>query len=127
MRRRRQRQERAVLAGYQALAPRECEVLSCQRIGHEPLAVLLVGGEALDGVDAVGERGRALVRRKVAEEVCAAARDGLAPVARVLEELSLLRRVDVIANDAGNHVGASPSLDADAAIHATSGVIDAAA
>src|SRR3546814_8548577 len=83
MRRRRELQENPVLAADKLLLLREAVVLAAEGIGGEARAVGLVGGQALDRVDAVGGGGGALVRREVADEVGAAARDRLAPVARV--------------------------------------------
>src|SRR3546814_15925835 len=59
-------------------------------------AVGFVGGQALDAVDAVGGGGGALVRREVADEIGAAAWNGLAPVARIGLELRLLAGIDQI-------------------------------
>src|SRR3546814_20053508 len=87
MRRRRELQENPVLAADKLLLLREAVVLAAEGIGGEARAVGLVGGQALDRVDAVGGGGGALVRREVADEVGAAARDRLAPVARVGLEL----------------------------------------
>src|SRR5512138_176960 len=81
MRRRGQLQENPVLAQDEAFLAGEAVVLLAERVGGEAGAVGLVGGQALDRVDAVGGGGRALVRREVADELGAAARDRLAPVA----------------------------------------------
>src|SRR3546814_17980232 len=103
MRRRRELQENPVLAADKLLLLREAVVLAAEGIGGEARAVGLVGGQALDRVDAVGGGGEALVRREVADEVGAAARDRLAPVARVGLELRLLEGVDLVADAAGDH------------------------
>src|SRR5262249_32254320 len=118
--------DRAILACEEALAPGELEVLSSQRVSREPQLVLFIGSQALDRIDAVGERGRAFVRREEAYEVGTAAGDGLAPVAGILLELGLLRRVDMIADNAGNH-GASPSLNWIKEVDASRKVADASA
>ena len=74
MRGRGQFQEGAILAYQETLALRELVILSRQRVGSEPRFVRLVGGEALDRIDAIGKRRGALVRREVADEIGAAAR-----------------------------------------------------
>src|SRR3546814_8768098 len=87
MRCRRQLQENAVLAADELLLLCEAVVLLAEGIGGEARAVGFVGGQALDAVDAVGGGGGALVRREVADEIGAAAWNGLAPVARIGLEL----------------------------------------
>src|SRR3546814_9497532 len=69
MRRRRELQENPVLAADKLLLLREAVVLAAEGNGGEARAVGLVGGQALDRVDAVGGGGGALVRREVADEV----------------------------------------------------------
>ena len=96
-------EEGPVLAQQEALGLGEGVVLAPLRIGGEAGAVGLVGCEALDVVDAVGQGGRALVRGEVANEVGAAARDRLASGAGVALEMGLLGRVDLVADDAGQH------------------------
>jgi len=101
-------QERAILAHEETLALRELVILSRHRVGREPGFVLLVGGEALDRIDAIGKRRGALVRREVTDEICAAARDNLPPnCGALLFEFGLLGRVDVVADYARNHGGRS--------------------
>src|SRR5512138_1085150 len=111
MGRRGQLQEDAVLAQDEAFLAGEAVVLLAERVGGEAGAVGLVGGQALDRVDAVGGGGRALVRREVADELGAAARDRLAPVARVGLEQRLFEGVDLVADEAGDH-GASGAVAA---------------
>src|SRR3546814_14509746 len=89
MRRRRELQENPVLAADKLLLLREAVVLAAEGNGGEARAVDLVGGQALDRVDAVGGGGGALVRREVAAVVGAAALGSLAPVSRDGLELGL--------------------------------------
>src|SRR5436190_12559444 len=108
MRRRCQLKKGAILANQESFAFCEFIVFAAEWIGGEPRPVLFVGGEALDRVDAVSESCRALVRREVADQIGAATRNCLSPVARIVLELDLLGRIDMISDDAGDH-GASPA------------------
>lgn len=47
------------------------------------------------------------MRSEIADELGAAARDGLAPVAGVSGEVVAAEGVDAVADDAGDHVGSS--------------------
>src|SRR3546814_18053798 len=100
MRRRGQLQEEAVLAADELLLLREAVVLLAQRIGGEARAVDLVGGQALDAVDAVGGGSGDLVRREVADEIGAATWNGLAPVARIGLEMRLLAGIELVSDEA---------------------------
>src|SRR3546814_17925276 len=95
MRCRRQLQENAGLWVDELLLLREAVVLLTQRIGGESRAVGFVGGQALDAVDAVGGGGGAVVRRGVADEIGAAAWNGLASVARIGLELRILPGIEI--------------------------------
>jgi uncharacterized protein YciI len=108
VRRRCELEERAILTQQESLVLRKFVVLAAKRVGGKPRPILFVDGEALDRVDAVSECRRALVRREVADELGAATRDCLSPVASILLELGLLGRINMIPDDAGDH-GASPA------------------
>src|SRR5690606_18358459 len=90
-------------AANEPLLPRELVVRTALRVVAQARAVRLVGGEAVDGVDAVSDGARSLMRREVADQVCAAAGYRLPPVAGVFLKGGQLERVDLIADEAGNH------------------------
>src|SRR5690606_9296117 len=93
MRRRGQPKEKPVLAANEPLLPRELVVRTALRVVAQARAVRLVGGEAVDGVDAVSDGARSLMRREVADQVCAAAGYRLPPVAGVFLKGGQLERV----------------------------------
>ena len=96
-------EESAILAQHEPLAFAEGIVLAAQWIGREPGPVLFIGGEALDRINAVGERRRAFMRREIADEIGAATRNCLSPVACILFKFGFLVRIDLIPNDASDH------------------------
>ena len=51
---------------------------------------MLIGCKVFDGIDAIGERGGALMRGEVADKIRPAARDRLAPISRIVFELRFL-------------------------------------
>src|SRR5262245_39839345 len=102
-----QAQENPILLADEPLLLREFVIRSAERILLQPRAIAFVGGEILDVIERVGRGGRSFMRREIADEVGAAARDRLAPIAGVFLEGSGLERIDLIANEAGDHVGSS--------------------
>src|ERR1700730_18172293 len=96
-------EESAILAQHEPLALRERVVLAPQWIGREPGAVLFIGGEALNGIDTIGEGRRSFMRREIADEIAAATRNCLPPVTCIPFKLGFLARIDVVPNDAGDH------------------------
>src|ERR1019366_4406742 len=116
MRRRDEAQEQPVLAADEVFPLREFEIAPPRRIVFEPRAIGLVGRETRDGIDGIGGGGGALMRREIAEQLGAATRDRLAPVARILLERGGLAGIDLVADEAGDH-GLRPILsDARASI-----------
>src|SRR5947207_1181885 len=87
-------QEQAILPSNELPLPRKVKILSPQGIGLQAGAVGFVGRKALYVVDAIGDRGRAFMRRIVADEVAAATRDRLPPILRILLE-SILFEIDL--------------------------------
>src|SRR5690606_16534514 len=79
-------QEDAVLAEDEPFPPGELVILAAQTIFGKARAIGLIGGEALDIVDAVGGGRRPFVGAEIADQIRAAARDGLAPIAAVFGE-----------------------------------------
>jgi hypothetical protein len=97
-------EESAILSQQELLLPGEFIVLAAQRVLAQALPIGLIGSQAVEGVDAVGERRRAFMRTEIADQIGAATRYRLTPVACVVLELGFLRRIDVIANETGDHV-----------------------
>jgi hypothetical protein len=81
------------------LSPGELIVLAAQRVLAQTLSIGFIGSQAVEGVDAVGERRRAFMRTEIADQIGAATRYRLTPVACVVPELGFFRRIDVIANE----------------------------
>ncbi len=102
-------QENAVFLQDEALAAGKIEIGLRQGIGGEALAIGLVGGEIFDVVDAIGRCQRAFMRSEIADQVRAIAWDDLAPGFAILCEGVVLERVDLVADETGNH-GFSPLL-----------------
>ena len=103
MRQRNILQENPVFLEDELLPFGELVVLCAERIGCKPCAIGLVGGKAFDVVDAIGGRGRAFMRAEIADQVGAVARDRLTPVAGIGGEFLPLERVDLVADEAGDH------------------------
>jgi hypothetical protein len=82
----------------------EAVILLARRVGGKPGAIGFVSGEAADVVNAVSDGGGTLMRGEIADEIGAAARDRLAPDPGIAQELLLLGRVDLIADEAGDYV-----------------------
>ena len=70
-----EREKDAVFLEDEPFPAGELVVFLAQRIGDKPRAIGFVGGEVLDVVDAIGRRRRPFMRRVVADQVGAAARD----------------------------------------------------
>src|SRR5450759_3514778 len=121
MRRRAEAQEQPVLAADEVFPLREFEIGPPGRIVLQPRAIGLVGREARDGIDGIDGGGGALMRGEIAEQIGAAARDRLAPVARIFLERGVPAWIDLVADEAGDH-GLLPLLsDAMASIADWSG------
>ncbi len=103
-----QPQEQAVLAADEPLLASEFEVLAPGRIGDQTGAIGFVGRQALDAVDAIADRARALLRPVLANEVGAAARDRLSPVASILLERGRVERIDFVADEDRDRHGSLP-------------------
>src|SRR5262245_3441348 len=78
------------------------EVLAPVRVRAQLHAIRLVRREALERNQAPGHVVRAFVRQEVADEPAAAPRDDAAPILSVSPEDVLLKRVDLVANHAGD-------------------------
>src|SRR5690606_35217773 len=100
----------AVFAQDESLLPREREIRPAVRVGGKPRAVGLVGCQALDVVNPVRGGGRALMRAEIADQIRSAASDHLTPVSAILVEGLFLERIDLVADEAGNHRLSSLSL-----------------
>jgi len=70
----------------EALTPCEGIIFRAKRIGGQTRAIGLVGGEALDAVDAIGGCGRSFMGSEIADQVRAVTRDRLPPVAGIFGE-----------------------------------------
>src|SRR5690606_34303408 len=96
----------ALLAQDEALRLGALEVGAALGIGAQAGAVALVGREVLEADQAPGDVVRALAGQEVADQVAAAARDDLAPAARVVGEGGDLEGVELVADEAdGVHAG----------------------
>ena len=98
-----ERVECAVLAPDESGLPREVEVFLPKRVGLEPCPIGFVVGQAIDAVDAVGERGRTLMRSEIADQPRPAAWDRLSLIAGVDREILGPGRIDLVADEAGDH------------------------
>jgi len=78
-------------------------VFAAQWVCGKTGPVLFIFRQRGNVVDAIGKGRRAFVWRIISYEVGTAARDRSTPVAGVLSKLCLLGRVDMVANDAGEH------------------------
>src|SRR6185295_7802592 len=108
MRRRNLLEEDAVLAPDELLALGELVIVAACRICRQPCAVCFIGSEAVDVIGGIGGGRRTLVRREIADEIGATARNDLAPVAPILRKRLAAEWVDLIADEAGNGHGNSP-------------------
>ena len=77
----------------------EAEIGGAFRVGLQPRAIGLVGGQAVERDQPPGDVVGALVRQEVADEVAAAARDDATPVAGVFGERVALERIDLVADE----------------------------
>lgn len=96
-------QEGAILAQEEPFGLGKGVVFLPQWISGEAGAVRFVFRKVFNIVDAVGEGARSFVWGKVSDQVSASAGDRLTPVAGVGFELGFLGRVDLVADDAGEH------------------------
>ena len=78
-------------------------------IGLQSRAVTFVSGETVERNQSPRDVVGAFVRKEVSDQVTATTRDDAAPVFSVRLESIALERIDLIANDAGDH-GFSPAL-----------------
>ena len=92
--------ERSLFAQDQTLRLRKREILASFGIGLEACAIRLVGGKTLECDQPPGHVVGSFVRKEIADEVAAAARNDPTPAFRVMSEGVALKRVDLIANDA---------------------------
>src|SRR5579864_2688581 len=95
--------EVALLAQDDACRPGPREVGRRVRVGLDAGLEALVGRQALERHDRPGDVIRAFVRKKVADQVAAAAGNDRAPVLRIRLERLSLEGVDLITNDATDH------------------------
>jgi hypothetical protein len=107
MRCRGQPKEDAILTADELLPLGELVIGAAQRIIPQAFPVSLVFRETSNVVDAVCDRARALVGCVVADQVGPATRNRLAPVAGILVEGIHLERVDLVADEAGDHAWVS--------------------
>ena len=98
-----QAQDNATLAVDEAFLPGERVVFATDRVVPQPGGIGFVGGQVGDGVVDVCRRAGALVRREIADQAGAAARDRLTPVAGLALEGLHVERVDLVADAAGDH------------------------
>src|SRR5271163_2068120 len=103
MRRRGQAEKYSVFTPNELLLPRKFIVRASRCIRLQARAILFVGGEAFDIVDAIGRRARPFVRRVITDEIRAATGNSPAPIARIFLESIGLVGVDFVANKAGYH------------------------
>lgn len=96
-------QEHSILAANELLTLGKFVIGLANRVGSQARAVLLISREVCNVVDTVGSRTRSLVWRVITDQVCAALRNCGAPVARIFLERVDLERVDLIANETGDH------------------------
>lgn len=80
-------------------------VLAAQGISGKAGAVGFIVGKRRDVVDAVGQCRRPFVRGVIADQISPTSGNGLSPVAGVLIELRFFGRVNLIADNSGEHDG----------------------
>src|ERR1700730_6409672 len=95
-------EEGSLFAEDQTLCLCHEEVCPCFGIGPQAGAVVLVGGESIEGDQSPGDVVRSFVGKEVSDEMSAAARDDAAPVFCILFELVSLEWVDLIADETGD-------------------------
>ena len=105
MRRGNQAEKDPILLADEALFLREFEILAAERIVAQAGAIGLIGGEALDRIEGISGGGRTFVRREIADQVRAAAGNGLSPDAGIMVESLAAMRLDLIADEAGDYLG----------------------
>ena len=98
-------QEGAILSQQELLFLGERVILAAKRVRRQPCPVGLVLRKAGHVVDAIGKRAGAFVGGEIADQVGTAARNGQSPVPGIFLELGLLGRVDVVADNTGQHGG----------------------
>ena len=86
------RQKRVLLAHDEPLLLREAEVGGAFRIGPQPRAVGLVGGEAVERNQSIADGVGSFMRQSEADDVAAALPDDGQPAPRVLLERIALER-----------------------------------
>ncbi len=101
--RRNQFQESPVFPQQEFLGLGEPVVFPSEWILGQSRPIGFVCGQTLDVINPIRQCRRPLVRRKIANQIGAASRNGLAPVSGILGELRLLRGIDMITDETGDH------------------------
>ncbi len=102
-------QERALFRNDEALRLRQREVGGAFAVGLQPRPVGLVGRQARERDQPVGDVVGALVRHPIADDFAAAFRNDCQPIARIGFKAVALIRIELIANEDGDgHRGLLP-------------------